>query len=159
LARHALGDRAVHAHGEARHAGPGARRQRGSRARAHAAHVRGGGEAAPERGAQGRSRAAQQRRRHRDGPLERGAGMALLKRVRRAVCWATLLVGVTRAAQAESFVSLDSALAQSFPGARVERRTLALSVADVKAVEKRARARSDTRLVTAYVAWRGDTLA
>ena len=85
--------------------------------------------------------------------------MALLKRARRAVCWATLLVGVTRSAHAESFVSLDSALAQSFPGARVERRTLALSVADVKAVEKRARARCDTRLVTAYVAWRGDTLA
>lgn len=54
---------------------------------------------------------------------------------------------------------LDEALARAFPGARFEKRTLALSVADVSAVEARAHARCEPRLVTAYVAWRGDTLA
>ena len=36
---------------------------------------------------------------------------------------------------------------------------LALSPADVKAVEARARAKCATRLAAAYLAWRGDTLA
>jgi len=85
--------------------------------------------------------------------------MALLKRMRFAAGFAALLAGVTCVAHAESFLSLDAALAQSFPGAHIERRTLALSPADVKAVEKRAHARCDARLVSAYVAWRGDTLA
>ena len=54
---------------------------------------------------------------------------------------------------------LTSALARVFPGARIEPLALALSAADVKAVEQRARARCEARLVTAYVAWHGDTLA
>lgn len=63
------------------------------------------------------------------------------------------------AAHAGALQSLDGALAQAFPGARIESRTLALSAAEQKAVAARAHARCDTRLVTAYVAWRGDTLA
>lgn len=63
------------------------------------------------------------------------------------------------AARAAALQSLDGALAQTFPGARIEKRTLALSPADQKAVAQRAHARCDARLVTAYVAWRGDTLA
>ena len=62
-------------------------------------------------------------------------------------------------ARAAATLTLDQALAQAFPGARIERRTLALSPADVKTVESRARARCASRLATAYVAWRGDTLA
>jgi len=62
-------------------------------------------------------------------------------------------------ARGATLPTLDGALAQAFPGARIERRTLALSPADVQAVEARARARCPARLVTAYVAWRGDTLA
>jgi len=54
---------------------------------------------------------------------------------------------------------LDEALAHAFPGARIQPITLALSPADVQAVQQRAHARSDARLVTAYVAWHGDTLA
>lgn len=69
------------------------------------------------------------------------------------------LVAAPAPAGAAAGLSLDQALAESFPTARVERRTLVLSVADVKRVEARARARSSARLVTAYVAWRGDTLA
>jgi len=62
-------------------------------------------------------------------------------------------------ARAASAPTLDQALAEAFPGARIERRTLALSLDEVKRVESRARARSSERLATAYVAWRGDTLA
>jgi hypothetical protein len=62
-------------------------------------------------------------------------------------------------ARAATLTPLDEALAHAFPGARIEPHTLALSPADVKAVEKRAHARCEARLVTAYVAWRGDTLA
>lgn len=67
--------------------------------------------------------------------------------------------GVATHARAATLQTLDAALAQAFPGARIESRTLALSPAELKAVEARARARSGARLVTAYVAWRGDTLA
>ena len=62
-------------------------------------------------------------------------------------------------ARAEVLTTLDAALAQVFPGARIERRGLALSTQDVRAVERRAQARCAERLVTAYVAWHGDTLA
>lgn len=60
---------------------------------------------------------------------------------------------------AAALQSLDGALAQAFPGARIETRTLVLSATDQKAVAQRAHARCEARLVTAYVAWRGDTLA
>jgi hypothetical protein len=59
---------------------------------------------------------------------------------------------------AGTLTPLDEALAHAFPGARIEPHTLALSPADVQAVERRAHARCEPRLVTAYVAWRGDTL-
>lgn len=54
---------------------------------------------------------------------------------------------------------LEEALARAFPGARFEARAFALSAGDVSAVEARARARCEPRLLTAHVAWRGDTLA
>ena len=63
------------------------------------------------------------------------------------------------APQTATLTPLDEALARAFPGARIEPHPLALSAADVKEVEQRAHARCEPRLVTAYVAWRGDTLA
>ena len=86
--------------------------------------------------------------------------MVVLKR--RFLIGALALCGAAALARAESaspITTLDDALARAFPRARIERRTLALSAADVAAVEKRAHARCEARLVTAYVAWRGDTLA
>ena len=53
----------------------------------------------------------------------------------------------------------DQALAQAFPGARIERRAFVLTDAQVKALESRAKVRAGTRLVTAYLGWRRDTLA
>lgn len=53
----------------------------------------------------------------------------------------------------------DQALAQAFPGARIERRAFVLTDAQVAALEARARVRAGTRLITAYLGWRGDTLA
>jgi hypothetical protein len=74
--------------------------------------------------------------------------------------WAVIaLLAIAATAHAEPLQSLDGALASTFPGARIEKRTLALSAAEVQAVAKAAHAKCDTRLVTAYVAWRGDTLA
>ena len=85
--------------------------------------------------------------------------MALLKRARDLACSLAWLAAAASTARAESYATLEQALARSFPDARIERRALALSPADVKAVEQRAHARCEARLVTAYVAWRGDTLA
>jgi hypothetical protein len=71
---------------------------------------------------------------------------------------ASLAAGASPA-EASTLTPLDQALARAFPGARIEPLSLALSATDVKAVEQRAHARCEARLVTAYVAWHGDTLA
>lgn len=57
------------------------------------------------------------------------------------------------------YMNRDQALAQAFPGARIERRAFVLTDAQVAALEARAKVRAGTRLVTAYLGWRGDTLA
>jgi len=87
--------------------------------------------------------------------------MAVLKHtsVASALALAAFVAGAPAPARAAAGVTLDQALAESFAGARIEPRTLALSPADVKRVEAHAHARTEARLVTAYVAWRGDTLA
>lgn len=53
----------------------------------------------------------------------------------------------------------SAALEQAFPGARVERRVLVPTADQLRGVERRARVRCRSRLVAAYLAWRGDTLA
>ena len=73
--------------------------------------------------------------------------------------WAAALVLCASVTHGAALQSLDGALAAAFPGARIESRTLALTAADQKVVAKRAHARCEARIVTAYVAWRGDTLA
>jgi hypothetical protein len=95
------------------------------------------------------------------GVVERAAvalrvGMALTMHVPTTLA---MLAGTANGATTSTLTPLDVALARAFPGARIEARSLALSAADVKAVERRARARCEARLVTAYVAWHGDTLA
>jgi Na+-translocating ferredoxin:NAD+ oxidoreductase RnfG subunit len=57
------------------------------------------------------------------------------------------------------FLTQAQALAEAFPRARCERRSFALTPEQARAVESRARVRLPSRLVTAYAAWRGDTLA
>jgi hypothetical protein len=74
---------------------------------------------------------------------------------------ASLVLAVSLAvcdAHAETLRTLDDALAATFPGARLEARTLVLGAAEQRSVAKRARARCEARLVTAHVAWRGDSL-
>ena len=61
-------------------------------------------------------------------------------------------------ARATVFMTQPQALAQAFPGARIERREFVLTDAQVAAVERRAKVRVESKLVSAYVAWRGDTL-
>ena len=62
-------------------------------------------------------------------------------------------------AAAAVYLTQPQALAQAFPGARIERRAYTLTEAQARTVESRARARLSSRLVVAYAAWRGDTLA
>lgn len=62
-------------------------------------------------------------------------------------------------ARAATFLTQGQALAEAFPGARLERRALALTPQQAKAVETRARSKLPSRLITAHLAWRGDTLA
>lgn len=75
-----------------------------------------------------------------------------------ALVTCAVLAAGPRPARAVVFMTRDQALAQAFPGARIERRAFVLTEAQVAALETRARARAQTRLVTAYLAWRGDTL-
>ncbi len=74
-------------------------------------------------------------------------------------CTVIALLAIAATAHAEALQSIDGALANAFPLARIEQRTLALAVADQKSVSAMAHAQCESRLVTAYVAWRGDTLA
>jgi hypothetical protein len=73
-----------------------------------------------------------------------------------AACAALLLAAP---GAAEVYLTQPQALAQAFPGARIERRAFTLTEAEARAVESRARARLSTRLVVAYAAWSADTLA
>lgn len=77
----------------------------------------------------------------------------------RAVLATWLLLACASSAVGATLQSLDGALAAAFPRARIETRRFALDAAEQSRVAARAHARCDTRLVTAYVAWRGDTLA
>lgn len=72
-----------------------------------------------------------------------------------AACALTLVAP----ARATVFMTQPQALAQAFPGARIERRAFVLTDAQVAAVERRAKVRVESKLVSAYIAWRGDTLA
>ncbi|MGH7731951.1 MAG: FMN-binding protein, partial [Candidatus Eiseniibacteriota bacterium] len=69
------------------------------------------------------------------------------------------LVLVPNAASGATYLTQPQALAEAFPGARTERRSFALTPDQARAVEGRAGVRLPSRLITAYPAWRGDTLA
>src|SRR5262245_2576706 len=70
-----------------------------------------------------------------------------------------LVLALPLEARGAALMTREQALAEAFPGARIERRTFGLDAADVGAVEKRARVKVPSRLVIAYFAWRGDSLA
>jgi hypothetical protein len=75
-----------------------------------------------------------------------------------AFVFALALAGAAPA-HAGAVLPLDEALARAFPGARFEKRTLALSVEDVSAVEARAHAAASRAWSRRTWRWRGDTLA
>jgi hypothetical protein len=90
--------------------------------------------------------------------VERVDGLAVLSR--RAIAAALAALSVAAApSSAQVFMTQTEALAQAFPGARIERRSLVLSEAQRATVQARARVHVESRLAAAYVAWRGDTLA
>jgi transcriptional regulator of nitric oxide reductase len=61
-------------------------------------------------------------------------------------------------ARGEVFASASEALAAAFPGARVERRAVLLSDAQVLAVEQLAQAKLESHIATLHTAWQGDRL-
>jgi hypothetical protein len=61
-------------------------------------------------------------------------------------------------ARAGVLMTRDQALAQAFPGARIERRSFVMTDAQLRAVRDAARVKVDSKLVAAHVAWRGDSL-
>ncbi len=79
-------------------------------------------------------------------------------RARIPLLGALLLALGARGAGAAVYLTQPQALEQAFPGARVERTALFLTPGQAKSVEQRARVKLGSRLATAYVAWRGDTL-
>jgi Na+-translocating ferredoxin:NAD+ oxidoreductase RnfG subunit len=56
----------------------------------------------------------------------------------------------------EVFASTGEAIAAAFPGARVEKRAVLLSDAQVVAIEQRAQAKLESHVATLYTAWQGD---
>jgi hypothetical protein len=62
-------------------------------------------------------------------------------------------------ARAAVFATREQALAEAFPGATIEPKPFVLTDAQRKAVAARARVRLDSRVITPYVARRGDTLS
>jgi hypothetical protein len=61
-------------------------------------------------------------------------------------------------ARAQVFMTQAQALDQAFHGARIERRAIVLTESQHAAIESKAHVAVESRLATAYVAWRGDTL-
>ena len=76
-----------------------------------------------------------------------------------SVLAASLLALVSSSGQAAVFMTQPQALAEAFPGARIERKPFVLTDVQVKSVQQRARAKLTSKLVVEYLAWRGDTLA
>ncbi len=68
-----------------------------------------------------------------------------------------LLFGAVSPAHAAVFLSQKEALELAFPDAdRVEKRNFLLTAEQTEQIEKRAKARVESRIVRVYVGWRGD---
>jgi Na+-translocating ferredoxin:NAD+ oxidoreductase RnfG subunit len=70
-----------------------------------------------------------------------------------------LLACVAAPVSAAVFTTPDRALAEAFPGARIESRRYTLTPEQLDAVRKAARVRTTADTLTAHLAWHGDTLA
>ena len=85
-------------------------------------------------------------------------GNTVHSRNRRGMARALGLWVLLAASPGAAAVTMTQALAEAFPGARVERRAIALSEGQARAVETRARVKLSSRLVTAYLARRDGVL-
>jgi Na+-translocating ferredoxin:NAD+ oxidoreductase RnfG subunit len=74
--------------------------------------------------------------------------------IRSSALFAVALL-LASSARAEVFASQAEALAAAFPGARVEKRAVLLDEEQKRAVEERARAPLESRVVTLHTAWQG----
>ena len=72
---------------------------------------------------------------------------------------AAALLGLPTAAGATVFTTRPQALAEAFPGARIEQRSYVLKDAEAQSVQRRAGVKLASRVASAYLAWHGDTLA
>lgn len=84
--------------------------------------------------------------------MERGVRLHVLI----AAALALALAGSS--AQATVFMTQPQALAEAFPGARIERKPFFLTETQARTVQQRARAKLTSKVVTEYEAWRGDSL-
>jgi hypothetical protein len=80
-------------------------------------------------------------------------------RVVRLLATLACVVAAARHASATSFVTPTQALAEAFPGARIEKMSVVMTEVQLEAVRKRAKARITSKIASASLAWRGDTLA
>ncbi len=72
-----------------------------------------------------------------------------------AVAMAVLLAAPTSAAV---YTTAEAVMSSAYPRARMERRVLTWSAADQQVLSRLAEARCESRLITAHLAWRGDSL-
>ena len=66
--------------------------------------------------------------------------------------------GLATPAAAAVYTTAEATMASAYPGARLEKRTLALSAAECRSLSQLAQVRCDSRLITVHLAWRGDSL-
>jgi Na+-translocating ferredoxin:NAD+ oxidoreductase RnfG subunit len=83
--------------------------------------------------------------------MERGARLHVLAGV-------AALTLAASSASAAVYMTQPQALAEAFPGARIERKAFILTEPQVTSVQQQARAKLSSKVVTEYLAWRGDSL-
>ena len=76
-----------------------------------------------------------------------------------ALCFGFLMATVSAPAQAKVFASQNQAIAEAFPDStRVDRKTMILRKAQVKAIESRTGAQVEAKIVVFHIAYRDDEL-
>lgn len=76
-----------------------------------------------------------------------------------AIAAGALLATATRAEDRAPVRSREQALAEAFPGARIETRSFVMTAEQLERVRKSARVPVRSKIASAALAWRGDTLA
>ncbi|MEO5989689.1 MAG: FMN-binding protein [Candidatus Eisenbacteria bacterium] len=68
------------------------------------------------------------------------------------------VLAVAAPSSAAVYTTAEATMANAYPGARFEKRTLALSAAEQQSLSRLAQVRCNSRLITVHLAWHGDSL-